>query len=331
MKRHIHSRVGATLLFLLLFSLPAAAQISDVYVLPAMGNTPGAGGTYWVNDFHIMNPQSYPLKVTLTYIPTGAGQAKTFTLTINSNETQWAENILEEFGIVNATGSLLVWVDPDDNPTVPDDPGSLGVIVASRSFNDRSTGTVGQGVPGVMTGLADYDLDQISAIATGVNNWGAINIDGFRTNVGGVNLSDVSTTLWVSVIDDGGTEVARRPFAINPGTHYQEPLPTTIEHGTLEFWVQFPNDYTPTFSDLVIPYASVVDNRTGDPTYLNPTLLAVPGVLWGKQGAAQARTPARVSAAAVRGLVERSAHLGEAQRVASNDGKARILGPGRAE
>ncbi len=317
------SRVGAALSLLFLFSFSATAQLSDVYVLPAMGNTPGAGGTFWVNDFHVMNPQLYPLKVTLTYIPTGFGQAKSFTLTINSNETQWAENILGEFAVSNATGSLLVWVDPEDNPTVPDDPASLGVVVASRSFNDRSTGTVGQGVPGAMTGLADYDLDKISAIATGVNNWGTVGIDGFRTNVGGVNLSDVSTTLWVSVINDAGTEVARHPFTINPGTHYQELLPTTIEHGTLEFWVQFPNDYTPSFADLVIPYASIVDNRTGDPTYLNPTLLAVPGVLWSKQGAAQVRTPARVSADAVRRVVERSAKLGDAGRAA----RGRIVGP----
>ena len=67
------SRVGATLLFVSLLSLPAAAQISDVYILPAMANTPGAGNTFWVNDFHIFNPQSYPLKVSLTYIPTGSG------------------------------------------------------------------------------------------------------------------------------------------------------------------------------------------------------------------------------------------------------------------
>ncbi len=193
--------------------------------------------------------------------------------------------------MVNKTGSLLVWVDPVDNPTVEDDPAALGVVVASRSFNEQSTGTVGQGVPGVMTGLADYDLDSISAIATGVDNWGAVGVNGFRTNVGGVNLSDVSTTLWVSVISDAGTEVSRRGFTINPGTHYQEALPATIEHGTLEFWVQFPSDYTPTFADLVIPYASVVDNRTGDPTYLNPTLLAVPSTLWGKQGAARPIRP----------------------------------------
>ncbi len=327
MKTRNLSRVGATLLLLFLFSIPAAAQISDVYILPAMGNTPGAGNTFWVNDFHIMNPQSYPLKVTLTYIPTGSGQAKSFTLTINSNETQWAENILAEFDVVNQTGSLLVWVDPEDNPTVPDDTAALGVVVSSRSFNERSTGTVGQGVPGVMTGLADYDLDQISAIATGVSTWGAVGVDGFRTNVGGVNLSDVSTTLWVSVISDEGIEVARRPFTINPGTHYQEALPTTIEHGTLEFWVQFPADYSPTFADLVIPYASVVDNRTGDPTYLNPTLLAVPSTLWGKQGAAAVRTPARVSADAVRNLVRRSVLLGEAHKAAGS----RIVGPRRRE
>lgn len=332
---HHLSRVGATLLFLLLLSLPAAAQISDVYVLPAMGNTPGAGGTFWVNDFHIMNPQGYPLKVRLTYIPTGSGAAKSFLLTINANETQWTENILEEFAsennpleMENKTGSLLVWVDPADNPTVEDDPAALGVVVASRSFNEQSTGTVGQGVPGVMTGLADYDLDSISAIATGVDNWGAVGVNGFRTNVGGVNLSDVSTTLWVSVISDAGTEASRRGFTINPGTHYQEQLPATIEHGTLEFWVQFPSDYTPTFADLVIPYASVVDNRTGDPTYLNPTLLAVPSTLWGKQGAARP-TPARVSAETIRGLVARSENLGEARSIAGSGGKSRLVGPGR--
>jgi hypothetical protein len=340
--QHHRSRVGATLLVLFLLSLPAAAQISDVYVLPAMGNTPGAGGTFWVNDFHVMNPQSYPLTVSLTYIPTGFGQARTFSIIVEPNETQWAENILEQFedpdapgDMANKTGSLLVWVDPDANPTVPDDPARLGVVVQSRSFNERSTGTVGQGVPGVIIGLVDYDLDDpgISAIATGVSDWGAAGVEGFRTNVGGVNLSDSSTTLWVSVINDEGFEISRRAFTLNPGTHYQERLPTTVEHGTLEFWVQFPADYDPDFSDLVIPYASVVDNRTGDPTYLNPTLLASPSVFWGsaKQGASTRATPTRITAEAIRGLVARSENLGAAHAVAAAGGKSRLVGPGRTE
>jgi hypothetical protein len=337
---HHRSRVGATLLFLFLVSLPAAAQISDVYVLPAMGNTPGAGGTFWVNDFHVMNPQSYPLKVSLTWIPTGAGQARTFTITVDPNETQWAENILEEFesapgDMANKTGSLLVWVNPADNPTVPDDPARLGVVVQSRSFNERSTGTVGQGIPGVIIGLVDFDLDNpgISAIATGVSDWGAAGVEGFRTNVGGVNLSDSSTTLWVSVINDAGLEISRRSFTINPGTHYQERLPTTVKHGTLEFWVQFPADFNPDFTDLVIPYASVVDNRTGDPTYLNPTLLASPSVFWGsaKQGSAVRATPTRITADAIRGLVEGSENLGAARSVAGVGGTSRLIGPSRSE
>jgi hypothetical protein len=325
MKSRNLSRVGATLLFSLFLAFPAAAQFSDVYVLTAMGNTPGAAGTFWVNDFHVMNPQSYPLKVTLTYIPTAAGQAKTFNITLKANETQWAENILEQFSVSNATGALLVWVNPADNPTVPDDPAALSVVVQSRSFNDRPTGTVGQGIPGVTTGLVDYDLDQISAIATGVNNWGAPGVDGFRTNVGGVNLADISTTLMVRVIDDDGNTVADHPFTLNPGTHYQASLPTTIQHGTLEFWVQFPAGYSPTFSDLVIPYASIIDNRTGDPTYLNPTLLATAGTLWGKQ-AMTVRAPVKITADAIRGIVARSEHLGDATRSLSGP-QSRIVGP----
>lgn len=334
MKTHFHSRVGATLLLLFLLSLPAAAQISDVYVLPAMGYTAGGGGTFWVNDFHVMNPQGYPLKVTLIYLPTASGDSLSFTLTLAANETQWSENILAEFDLAGVTGSLVVFVDPDDNPAVDleQNPAGLGVVVQSRSFNEQPGGTLGQGVPGVMTGLADYELDFISAIATGVSNWGAVGVEGFRTNVGAANLSRFSATLWVSVISDAGSEVARHPFILNPGTHWQERLPTTIDHGSLEYWVQFPNDVTPDFDDLIIPYASIIDNRTGDPTYLNPTLLAVPSVLWGKQGAAASvRTPARVSAETARRLAAGSTYLGEARRDATAAAKSRLVGPRRSE
>jgi hypothetical protein len=316
--------LSSLFLFLLLVAAPLSAQISDVYIVPAAADTPGGAGTYWMTDFHVMNPQAYPLRATLVFLPTGGGVGSTFKFDIGANQTVWADNIVAQFdNVTKPTGSLLLAVLPEDNLSVAeDDYLGLSVVLQTRTFNNTSSGTLGQGIPGAITGLLDLELDGLSAIATGIRNFGAAGVNGFRANIGALNLGRSSATLYVAAFNAAGEEVGAADFPLPPQGHVQHLLPFTLDHASLEFWVVDPS---PSYEDFVFPYVSIVDNRTGDATYIEPKLLASPSFIAPfKTARRTATTPIRTDQ--VRRVIESARYLGVAT-VEGTGRSNRLKGP----
>lgn len=280
------TRKGANMSLLLRFGLPllllisstsAFGQVHDTYVVPAIANTSGANNTRWLTELSIFNPQRHTLKVTMVYLPTGVSPAVTVDVNVAPNMTAFAENVLGDVFRRSGTGSLLLATFADKNPTVPNAILARSFIVNSRTYNTGLGGTFGQSIAGRWVGLQDIDVDGISAIAPGIIN-SPSNSSGFRTNIGAVNLGRSSVTLRVTVFDANGNVVPNGnaiPFTVPPEGHLQDRLPVSVDHGSIEFWVDgdaFQND--PQNRAVVFPYASMVDNRSGDPVYIEPVLTA---------------------------------------------------------
>lgn len=265
----------AAFFFLLLFAVSAFAQINDTYVIPVAGNTPGAFGTRWMTQFSVFNPQSYALKVSVTFIPTLGGRGQEALVRVPANAVAFSNNVLSDVFNLTGGGALLVATFPEDNPGVPNDVISRAFLVTTNTFNNASTGTFGQTIPGVWAGLMDFATDGISAIAHGIRNDSR---QGWRANVGAVNLGRSSVTMRLNVYNIDGAVVARNiPFTIPPLAHMQDTLPVQVDRGSVEFFVD-----DSTKDAVVFPYVSVIDQLSGDPTYQSPTLLATPKVLFGK-------------------------------------------------
>ncbi|HVT02328.1 MAG TPA: hypothetical protein VHL58_03015 [Thermoanaerobaculia bacterium] len=263
--------------FFLFSALPAAAQVYDTFVIPVVGNTAGAGGTRWGTQLSIFNPQQYTLKVSLTFLPTGIETGSEFLVTVPSNSTFFSSNVINDVFKRSGTGALLVATFANDNPSVPDGVIDRAFVVTTTTFNNASSGTFGQGIPGTLTGEMDFALEKVSSIATGIRNFGTIGSTGYRTNIGAVNTGRYSIRLLVSVYDSQGRTVADRlPFNVAPLAHFQDRLPVNVDGGTVEFFVDDPSQ-----TAVVFPYASIVDNRSGDPVYVAPILLASPKYLYG--------------------------------------------------
>ena len=258
-------------------AVPLAAQVNDTYIIPAAGNSRGAFGTRWMTQFSVFNPQSYPLTITVVYIPTQGGQGIEEAFVVPANSVRYSDNIFEDLFGVTGSGALLVATFQDENPTVPDDVISRAFLVTTNTYNNRSDGTYGQSIPGVWAGLMDYETDGISAIAHGVRHVARL---GWRTNIGAVNLGRTNVTMHVTVFDsEGRKRLDRAPFAIPPLAHMQDALPIEVDRGTIEFFVDDPSGEA-----VVFPYAATIDQLSGDPTYHNPTLLASPAAIYGKKG-----------------------------------------------
>jgi hypothetical protein len=260
-------------------SLPASAQLSDTYVIAAAGNQRGAFGAHWMTRFSIFNPHlDDTLWVSVTFLYTGGAPGPEKLIELPPNAMAYSDNILEDLYGIEGSGALLVATFPEDNPGVPDDVLSRSFLVTSDTYNNTGDGTYGQTIPGVWTGLMDYDSDSISSVSPIIRNSGI-----WRTNVGAVNLGSCAVTLRVSVYDgDGNTVLNQAPLLIPPYGHNQEPLPVAIEVGSVEFFVDDPCANDNARYAVVFPYTSTIDRRTGDPTYATPALLAAPGILFAK-------------------------------------------------
>ena len=295
------------ILSLLLFTaLHVVAHVNDTYVIPAAANVPGNFGTRWKTQFSIFNPQlDWDLRVAVVFVPTGGAQGSEAIIRVPANSSAHSDNLLEDLFDLGGTGALLVATFPEDNPGVPNDVISRSFLVVSNTYNDDQGGTYGQTIPGTWTGLQDYDSEGISAAAHGVRN---LEREGWRTNVGAVNLGDRSVVMKVTVYDyDGNRILNNAPFTIPPMAHMQDSLPVQVDRGTVEFFIEDRSR-----SVVVFPYVSTIDRLSGDPTYQTPVLLASAKTLYGKARMDPTQLGRRITLDDARKLRYTAKKLGEA-------------------
>lgn len=274
-----HTRLLLLAAIIGLTSLPAMAQLNDTYVIAASGNQGGAFGSRWMTRFSIFNPHlDDSLVVSISFLPTGGAPGPEKLVELPPNSLAYSDSLLEDLYGIEGSGALLVATFPEDNPTLPDDVLSRSFIVTSDTYNNTGNGTYGQTIPGVWSGLLDYDSDSISSVAPIIRNSGF-----WRTNVGAVNLGSCAVNVLVNVYDgDGNTVLSQAQMPVAPYGHNQLPLPVEIDVASVEFFVDDPCANDSSRYAVVFPYASSIDRRTGDPTYQTPTLLAEPGILFAK-------------------------------------------------
>lgn len=252
--------------FLTIFLAPAAFadHYSEFYVIPVASHLPGALGTVWRSDIAIQNFQSTPLTVSLVLIESGEG---------NSNNV----SALSSTGTTIPAGGTVILGDVLGNEGNPELAGAIMVgadapfAVTSRLYNlPPSGGTFGQTVPGVSDFVENAIGDTDNAMATAFLP-GLINNSRFRTNIGFVAGTSNSATapmrIQVSLKNAAGVLLGTQSFNIAPGgfRHLQFSS-TVVASGT---WDSAGAEIRIVSGDgAVVPYASVVDNTTGDAVFL---------------------------------------------------------------
>lgn len=298
-------------------SVSAFAQITDTYVVTAAANAPGANNTRWLTQLSVFNPHfDYKLNVSITLLRTGGAPGVEKILEIPPNATFITDDVMRDVFNSTGTGSMLLATFTEDNPQLPDEEIiSRAFLVTSNTYNDAD-GTYGQTIPGVWTGLLDYEYDNISSIAHGIDNSSAL---GFRTNVGAVNLGRCAITVFVSAYDaDGNTVLNNAPFGVPPLAHFQQGLPVPLEGGSIEFSVEDPCSEDDSRYAVVFPYTSTIDNISGDPRYQTPSLLASPSLIFGKKGVAKTnvdptKVGKKIDSAYARKVRASVSHLGKVE------------------
>ncbi|MGD8439067.1 MAG: hypothetical protein PVG53_00920 [Holophagae bacterium] len=254
-------RITSTVLLpavLLLLPASASAQLSLQWMVPAAAHTAGLNGTFWATDLSLHNPHDVDLPVVVQFLPSDTDNqtADTMYVTLYPYETYNLWDVLgDTVFAVDGTGALLVFADWDlDCEPVE----SCHFLVTSRTYtrNPSGPGEYGQTIPGAAA-WRGVDWDTLG-YAAGLLNDGVA----FRTNLGLASWSGSWTTVAVDVQDAAGTILERLVYDVPPFGHIQRRLPTTVEGGSVVFWIQDGGS-----DALIYGYVSVVDESTGDASF----------------------------------------------------------------
>ena len=223
------------------FLIPAKAAPSNEVIVPGVARIAGSGGTFWRTDVSMFNPASTPLTVQLRLLGSNAERS----LILGPGETGNVKDVFSWLGVEMGHDALVIAAD-----------GASGPVISSRTYTSRVTdeATFGQWVE-----ESDHIDLSVSQSLTGVKANSR-----FRTNAGIVNTSDTMTDVELIIHRDNGS--ISTVVRVEPRSQVQLPLSAAFPGLELD------SGATVSARSLdgvpILFYASVVDNRSGDPTFL---------------------------------------------------------------
>jgi hypothetical protein len=233
---------------LLISPVVKGAVRANRYVIPGMAYL-NTGAAFWVSDLRIFNAGA-ETPATLTYYPmANPSAAITQDMVIGAGEIKVLDNVLvNTFGFnSNAGGSIVITT-----------PGESSLTATARTYNQTSSGTYGQFIPGVTVaesiGTADRAL-QILQVEQSTR---------IRTNIGVNETSGKPVTVEVSLItpDSLSTPVVTIPLQANEYRQFglvEFGLPDAVYNGRVTVKVV-------SGEGKVTAYGSAIDQITQDPT-----------------------------------------------------------------
>ncbi len=246
-------------------------------LIPAAASTQGMAGAHWRTDLVIHNPSDRGAEVFIELIPTGAegllgggGGAVLLPDLVETNHTVVIQDVMGTYFPDHDLGALVV-VGQGLNGPVP-------LVVSSRTWTPSpdGVGTFGQGIGGIPWRGGDL-MDEERVLPDLESS------DDFRTNLGLVNPTWIFVeTFAVEVLDQTGASVGIAHYSLNPRAHVQvngllrrmglEGTGYTAVVRLVDWWDITPNaadgpPLSPPEVDFAV-YASKVDNRTNDPSYI---------------------------------------------------------------
>jgi hypothetical protein len=248
---------------------------SSTYRMPGIIRLQGANNTVWRSRFYITNPSTTSRKASISYsfVPCDAAGCKSRVTGLQSDvtllpgETLWADDFpkvwLSFFGFdasdTTSYSSSYVDVSP-----AAGDPNQEPLLVLGETYNDQPTGPVGLQVPG----FTDAD----AASKTGANKRlllsGLVSNASYRTNVALFLQSGASGSCTVRVLSDTGVELAHQDVGLGGGNTFVQ-----LNDAGLFGSVPGNKDRLAVVIDSfdgspISAYATIVDNTSGDATFL---------------------------------------------------------------
>jgi uncharacterized repeat protein (TIGR01451 family) len=242
-------------------------------IVPSAGHLDGVN-SHWQSDVFVANTSQQKVKYQLTFSPDDASKGVKQTLIdVDAGATTALVDIIKTWygvGSLGESANGVLEIRPFDatgkaSPANDDVSVSLATIASSRAYNVSTTSnaTLGQFMPALpFSGFIGRALDQAHAATVLGLQQIAQNAD-FRSNIGILEASGQPASVLISVFDGDGKKLLDLPLDLKGGEQRQlnsllAQNKITLDTGRIEVKV--------TGGDgKVTAYASVVDNKSGDP------------------------------------------------------------------
>jgi len=221
---------------------------NHVSMIPGSSHTAGLAGTSWVSDLVLWNGGPHDTTANLYFLKTGRDNSDAWgrQISVPSGAAVKLRDVVGGTFAGSATsGAILVG---------SDDP----LVVTSRTYNDAPSGTFGQFIGGVPLAHALTAGQKGELIGLTRNG-------DYRTNIGFANATGKAITVDVDLRDAHGDTLGTRSYVVKPYGFYQK---TDIIREDVSDAVAVIRSKTP--GAAFFTYASVIDNRTGDPVFITP-------------------------------------------------------------
>ncbi len=222
--------------------------------IAAAASASGLNDTRWRTDLVLHNSGQDAATVDLFFLATGTDNSSAAPVRMSvpaEASLRLPDAVRATFGRDDVTGAVLVGADRD-------------LMVSSRTFNDTASGTFGQSIPGVEVGHAQTGTTPCRVVQLAHSS---TRTSGFRTNIGAVNLTGTATQVTVELFAGDGTRLGQIRLDLPPWGHVQaSDVFASVSAGTLDD--AFAVLHADNSGARYLAYASVVDNRSGDPVYL---------------------------------------------------------------
>jgi uncharacterized repeat protein (TIGR01451 family) len=233
------------------------------YVVPSIAHWPGLNNTAWRSDLSVVNPSTSTAQLTLAYYTGTGGMSTQVTDTVGARATKrWTDMLVSAFGLSQSgkdKGTLVV------TSNVP-------LAVLSRTYNQTDAGTFGQHYP-ALTASDGMTAGKVGIMPHLSGNSGTT---GYRTNVGVVNLGTAGSCSAVVKLYGGAGAQLGNPVTITADARrfkQQDSIFAAAGLGSQSIDVAYATIEVQTPACPMWPYASVVDNASGDPTTIEVIIL----------------------------------------------------------
>lgn len=252
------SAIGLAVLITAVAPVPIEAQLAADWMVPAVAHNRGSQGTFWKTDVSLHNPHEFDLPIVVQALPSDTVnlEVPTLTFTIYPWETINLWDVLgPDVFDVEGTAAIIAYADPALRCDPIED---CHFLVTSRTYTPEQSGDgeYGLTVPGAaISSATDWST---YGYAAGVLNDG----DFFRCNAGVASWTPDWTRVRLDIQNADGQIVMSEVFDVPPYGHVQRRLLTSGYGGSLVFYLESgPDDAS------VFPYATVINQQTGDASY----------------------------------------------------------------
>ena len=252
------SAIGLAVLITAVAPVPIEAQLAADWMVPAVAHNRGSQGTFWKTDVSLHNPHEFDHPIVVQALPSDTVnlEVPTLTFTIYPWETINLWDVLgPDVFNVEGTAAIIAYADPALRCDPIED---CHFLVTSRTYTPEQSGDgeYGLTVPGAaISSATDWST---YGYAAGVLNDG----DFFRCNAGVASWTPDWTRVRLDIQNADGQIVMSEVFDVPPYGHVQRRLLTSGYGGSLVFYLESgPDDAS------VFPYATVINQQTGDASY----------------------------------------------------------------